>query len=1256
MDKFPRNTLVQNIYDREEERKIIITALEEASNGKANVLFINGFSGTGKTTVVNNSIRSMLSNKIYYVSGKYHQFNNDEPYFAFVQAFRNLIKQVLTESKTSIEIWRKKLVKELGKNGAILIDILPELEIIIGPQSSVEKLDPEKTKLRFNKICKVFLRVFCKEGYTIVIFLDDLQWADLASLELLKYLCQDLKNNILIILAYRQEEIINNEGLRTTIEGIKKENSEAKSMVIKNLNLNSTQKLIRDTFYFKMDEIIELSKVIYGKTMGNPFFIKQFLEMIYDENYLYFNKNKNSWEYDLVHIKNLNSPDNLVQLVIEKMNKLSKEEIKILKLASCIGYNFESEILSLIYDKKTVQVEYQLKGLIDEGYILPKYEFLHDKVYEAAYALVSDEEKKHINFKIGQAILKNYHFKETDKKIMKIMNYLNFASDLVDDNVEKIKFAKYNLLSARKANANAAYYSALSYLKHGIDFLVKNSWKEYFELTYELYLECAKCEYLTGNFEEANKLFKILLSKAKSELQIVEIHVWKMTLYSCKGENHDSIESGLEALKHLGISLPKKASNLYKIKELIMIKYAFYRKVTNKSTNLTEFQVSSPINIIKAMEILTILAAPTHIVDPNLFDIVLLKLSFLTGKYGVNQYTSIGYSVYALLVGSLIGNYKESYEIEKMALKLESKYKNDSIKCINKFILGSFVSHWTQFVEISLDYLEEAIFTGIENGEFLYAGYSISNLLEIKHFMGRNLQEVYEESCKYMDFAENMNFKTVLNSNEIFTRFVESLKKTEEPVIYENLEFEKQMEENKNNEIMSYYQLKIQYDYLLGNYQSALATEEKVQKNLDLIMGYIISAENNFYHSLTITAVYENSENKKKAEFFKVLKNNRVKMKKWAENCPQNFSHKYLLVEAEINRILGNNENASHFYDLAIKDAYDNGFIQNEAIANELAGKFYFSLGREKIAGVYLNEACKIYHRWGAFKKENKLKDEFENIVNQVYVINNDEDNFIETGSKEIVIDKINTNNKRLDLVVNLLKNINEEKEIEKVLTQFLEIAMETAGAYKGYILIEKDDDLYIEASKGEKLNSIKPGHKTLFEDSEDMAKDVVRYVSRTNEIIIINEKKNNEIFIRDSYIKKHKIISILCMPLLFHNIFVGVLYLENPYNQGIFTEEKVEVAKVIAYHMASIKKIQHLLDKEKVNSNAKIDDTIIPLTEREKEVLQYISKGLSNKKIADCMDLKLSTTKTHILNIYSKLHVNRRVQAVIKAKELGIL
>ncbi|WP_170311486.1 helix-turn-helix transcriptional regulator [Vallitalea okinawensis] len=1241
-------------YGRSEESLKLRKAYERVEQGNYEIVFIRGYSGTGKTTLAKQVIHNIISEEVYYVSGKFDQVNRNEPYKPFVQAFRTLIKVILTEPKASVETWKKKLKAVLGKNGGAITEIIPEIDLIIGKQSLSKNLDPQKAKKGFERIFIHFIQAFATKEHPLVLFIDDLQWADEASVELFQQLIDEQSHKYMLLIgAYREEEIYEKHPFFDVLQSIDKKNESIKTLHLRNFNFDATEGILKAFFKEPILDRLSLTEVIYKKTLGNPFYIMQLLQLMLEKNYIILTKKEGCWQWKSQLINNIQTDIGVVKFLINKLNRIPKKPKELIKFLSCLGNSFDLDTLLMISqlgDKNEVTDDLDI--LINEGLIVSKktlhsinYEFIHDRVQQAACDLMDLQERKEIHLIIGQSLLQHIQPEELEKRLVSVMPHFTFSIELVEDTKERLLLSKYYLIAGKKAKTTAAFQEALQFLETGLGLLSFDSWQVDYDLTYELHFQLSQCEYVCKHFTKAEDLFEQLLAHAKTDTQKSEIHSQIAVYRSLIGDYAKAINHGVIALKYIGCHLSEEAGSWHILSEILLSLWLFRNRRINKLTTLKEVDAK---NIKASLEILTVITPSANITDPRLFLLVILKLANISAIHGNTKNASIGYAGYAFFTANIIGNLKKANAIGRSALNLSEVYDDTAAKSVVHLALGTFVIYWTQHCKIAIQYAKSAFSFGLESGEYLFAGYSITSIVEMSLSIGINLEQLKEDCEYYLEFARDKGFSTVLNSinmiKEVIT-YLEGDKKYINNFMDEGFENELILQEK--NEIVNYYLYKAETAYLLGDNELALENIENAFKYIQAVTGYYFATEIFFYYALIITAQYKGSSCKVQKKHRRLLKKIKNKLKKWAENCQDNFLHKYLLIEAEIARLSDQNIKAMNYYDQSIETAEKYGYMQNKALANELAGRYYLAKEKYKIAGVYLHDAIKHYTDWGANAKAIMLLHQYHMFIKHKFesIRNNEEKDLNDIHLSESI---------KMEFAASLheLDNIMNEPHIKQRDKMLLELILKFTRADKGYIFRESDEILQIDAViDPEYISQSTCEH---LDEVQTVSKKVIRYVARTYEPVFLIKDQNWGVFSNDTYLINNQPGAVVCMPLLHDNIFAGVIYLQHNTKAENFTSHKMKFVKIVSSHICYLKKMQSYNHYTKGTVN--FEEMPVPLTERESEVLALIALGKSNKDIAQTLLVSVSTVKTHVLNIYGKLGVNKRIQAVMKAKELGLI
>ena len=828
-DKFQ---ISQKLYGRENNIEVLLSAFDKISQGETEMIQVYGSPGVGKTFLINEIHKPIVKQKGYFISGKFDQLKRNIPYSALIQAFQGLVAQLLTENEEKIKLWREKIKEALGANGQIIVEVIPKIELIIAKQSSVSQLGPEESQNRFSLVFQKFIRVFSTKERPLVIFLDDLQWVDLASLNLIKVMITDPSTkHLLIIGAYRDNEVNSVHPLMLTIDGIKSAGIIINNIALPPLKITDVNQMIADTLNSHREKTQTLANHVYHKTEGNPFFVKHFLTSLHEEKMLTFDLTS-GWQWDTEKIEQMHFNDNVVELLVKKITKLSTNTQQILKLAACIGNIFDLETLAIVYEKTLENTFSDLYEAVQEELVYRsegEYKFQHDRIQEAGYSLISPEDKKQMHYKIGKLLLKQTKEEDLLEKIFHITDQLDFATELIKDKKEKQELAKLNLKAGQKAKASTAYDSAVKYLNIGVNLLESDTWKTQYDLTFPLYIELAECKYLNGNFEESEHLFEILLKNAKTNLEKADIYNLKIILYTNQGKYNEVIKLGRDALKLLGINIPPDPSQLAIILEVLKSKLYLRRR---KIKDLIYLPEMVDLEKTAAIKILMDLTAPAYFISQNLFAMLILKMFNLSLKHGNADVSPYSFSMYGMFLGSTFGDYNGGYEFGKLGLKVADKVDNTKMRCKTNFVFGSFINHWKRHAKTDFEYLLKGFEYGLDSGDLVFAGYSAYSKIVVMSAKGDNLDNFHQEAQKYLDFVKRTKDQDPAFSFISATQMVMNLKgmtKDQSSLSDDNLDEDthvKQMKERKQFvSLHFYYTIKLRVLYLARSEERRVGKE-----------------------------------------------------------------------------------------------------------------------------------------------------------------------------------------------------------------------------------------------------------------------------------------------------------------------------------------------------------------------------------------------------------------------------------------------
>ncbi|MEH2060244.1 MAG: AAA family ATPase [Nostoc sp.] len=1172
-----RFQIPQKLYGRESEIAQLLQAFERVvSQGKAELVLVSGYAGVGKSSLVKEIHKPIVRERGVFIPGKFDQYKRDIPYSTIVQAFQTLARQILTQPEDQLATWKKEIQAALGNNGRLIADVIPEVELIIGEQSYIPELGPAESQNRFNLVFQNFINVFAQKEHPLTVFLDDMQWADTATLNLIQTIITGSSIQYLcFILAYRDNEIDIVHPFNLMIEKVRQHGARTTEILLTPLNIVYINQLIADTLHSSAEQVEPLAQLIIKKTDGNPFFVNEFLKTLHQENLLNFNRQDGVWQWDLAEIEAQGITDNIVSLMIGRMQKLPKATQEVLKLASCIGNHFDLEVLAIVGEQSIEEtanalVEAILRGLIisieSDETVDKNYRFYHDRVQQAAYSLIADESKSAVHLKIGQILLKNASPEQVNEQIFDLVNQLNLAVDLIIEQTEKDELVRLNLIAGKKAKASTAYTPAKRFFSVAMNLLAENAWIGQYKQTFTLFRELAECEFLTGNLEQAEELFELLLLKAESHLDESNIYMLQIRLYQVAGRYEEALTLGLEALKLFWVIFPDSNEE---------VQSAIAIEKSQVLINLGDRQISDLINapviedpnIKTLISLLTTFGPPTYLGRPDLFPLVVLKAVNYSLKFGNTEDSCFAYSMYAMLLVSIFDDIPTGYAFSEMTIKLNEKLHDLKLRGVVLHIHGSHINVWRNHISTDIPFLERGFIGCVEAGDVTMANYNgYQSSWQIIQ-LGSSLTETAKSLEKYTVFARQSKHEAVYQTIRLQQMLLMNLR----GLTHQNLTLsDDNFDESRAfsviqdagfvSGIIFYHIIKLIIFFTYQQYSEALICALQLSNFPVTTLALPIETDYILYYSLTLTALYPKVPDQEQEQFLLTLELHQQQLQYWANHCPANFLHKSQLVAAEIARIEGRDLSAMRLYEQSIASAREQGFVQYEALANELTAKFYLEREFELIAETYLQAAKNSYVRWEAFAKVKHLEESYPVLLPRQQLVSNG--TFITTGE-------------HLDFlsVVKASQTISSEIVLSRLLKTLMQIVIEQAGAEIGYLLLEHEQNLVIEVEakvnpQAEKLNVSRPVLDG--EISQLIPQSMLNYVQRTQETVILqNATEHNHLFSQDEYVIQKQPKSVLCLPIARQSKLLGILYLENNLISSAFTQDKLSVLEILTVQIA---------------------------------------------------------------------------------------
>jgi len=1177
----------QKLYGRDSEIETLLTAFDRVTTGPAEIMLVAGSPGIGKSVLIREIHKELAAKNGYFIEGKFDQLQRNIPYSGFVNALRELVRQLITEPEPQLAKWKEKILPAVGSNAQVVMDVVPELELIIRPQPAVPQLAPAESQNRFNFVFENFVQVFCQPEHPLVIFLDDLQWGDSGTFRLLELLATNSENKgLLIVGAYRDNEVDAAHPLSMMLDRLREQPVTLGRITLKPLAFEHTNQLIAESLYQDFEAVRPLTKRVMRKTDGNPFFVNQFLRTLDEEGLLHFvpptRDQQGFWRWDMKQIEAIPIAGNVVDLMTKKLRQLPASSQQVLSLAACIGNRFDLDTLSHIHEKSAKETFQELMPALSQGLILPldeqkitgddilhspltigRLQFLHDRIQQAAYDLIDQERKNDLHVKTGRLLLENCSPDQVDDLLFNIVEHLNYGHAFLDTQEEKDELAWLNLRASQKARKAAAYEIAFGYARIGLECLAEMSWETNYALTLSLHEAAIGTAHMANEFKLMELLSSAVFQHARGLLDTTGTYDAIIDTHTIMSHYRQAIETGLDFLKQINEELPAYPNPL-EIQTALANFVAILKKHSfEEMLNLPE--MTDPYRLAE-LQIINGLIPAAFFSHPPLLPLLCERVIRRTVDYGIHPMTPLGYGIFGVIAsGPAVGDFENAYYVCQLALKLlEKQHYHPQKGSVFNSIYG-FVNHWVEPIRDSFAPLKAGFLAALEAGDLQYAGYISSNYLRNLYASGNRLAKVREEFDVYTRSMKKKKHIPALDSILSLYQAILNLSGRTDPSIlldgevFQEQEVERLISESSLAPLFIYYFSKLQLCLMFGDYEKGIEYGDQGHKYVMQQGG--LNPIPHFYFYDTLVRIIQSGTDRNKDE---KIAAGYDRIKKWAEKAPMNYLHMRYLVEAEIAHHSDRAEKAMTLYEQAVSSAHQNGFLQDEALAYELAGRFYLEKGIVSIAGFHLKEAHSCYRHWGASAKVKDLEQRYPQFLIPSHPTKK-EDGISEFGTtlhaRQDVLD--------LNTVVKVSNALSGEILLNRLLKKIMHIVIENTGAEKGVLLLPKDDSWCIEAYGD--LDHSETGllPSLPFEKSGKTPESIIRYVSRTREYVILDNAAQKGDFTRDAYVIKNRPQAVLCAPLLNQGRLTGILYLENNLASGAFKSERVGLLKLISSQIA---------------------------------------------------------------------------------------
>ncbi|WP_339490747.1 trifunctional serine/threonine-protein kinase/ATP-binding protein/sensor histidine kinase [Pseudomonas sp. EL_65y_Pfl2_R95] len=1162
-----RLLIPEKLYGRELVVESLVNAFNRVvSQGVPELVLVSGYSGIGKSSVVNELHKVLVPPRGLFASGKFDQYKRDIPYSTLVQAFQSLVHALLGKSEADLASWRDKLLGALEPNARLMTDLIPELKLIIGEPQAVPELEPQQAQRRFMLVFQRFIGVFAQPEHPLALFLDDLQWLDIATLDLLEsLLVQSDLRQLMLIGAYRDNEVDATHPLTAKLQAIGHAGVSIEQVMLLPLTATHIEQLISESLHCPSGQITTLAQLVFEKTAGNPFFVIQFLQALVEGNLLCFDHRQSNWIWDPRRIHAMGYTDNVVDLMVNKLTRLPMETQQALQQLACLGNVAEIATLATVLGISQVQVHRVLWQAVRQELVERSgegYGFVHDRIHEAAYSLTPVESRAEAHLRIGRLLAAQTLPGQQEEAIFEIVGQLNRGATLISGQQEREQLASLNLLAGLRAKASTAYASALTYLCAGIDLLGADCWAHQHELSYGLELNRAECEFLTGQLVAADTYLQTLMNHAATTVERGQVTCLQMDVYLLLDRSDRAVAVCLDYLRYVDIDWSAHPNDKEVRREYDHI---WLRLGDRAIEDLIDLPLMEDAASLVTLDALSKLFAPALQSDANLASLTICKAVSLSLERGNCDASCVLYANVGRVAGRRFGDYKAGLRFGQLGCDLVERRGLKRFEASTYLCFSIFIARWMKPVRECRDLLRQAFVAANRVGDLAYGAYAGNALNSDLIFSGERLFDVQSEAERGLAYAKKVKFGLVtdfISTQLALVRMLRGL--TPSFGCFDSDQFN---ERNTEEHLCAspdlalatcwYWIRKLQSHYLAEDNVAALSAAAKAQPLLWVASSFYEEAEYFFYAALAMAAVYDDASRSERLQFLRSMAEYHLQLQTWAQQCPENFAAQVSLVAAELARCEGRIVDAELLYEQTIGFAQQNAFVHIEALANELAARFYAGRGLQKVARVYMQDARYAYLRWGADGKVRQLDEKYPYLRTETPRL----------GPTTTIAAPV----EHLDLatVLKVAQAASSELVLEKLIDRVMRTAIEQAGAERGLLILSSDDDLRIAAEATASDETTQMLLRDAPVSAALLSGSILNQVLRTRQHLCLDDAVTELQFAGDAYIREYRARSILCLPLMNQAKLIGALYLENNLAANVFSPARIAVLTLLASQAA---------------------------------------------------------------------------------------
>ncbi len=1192
-DRSNRLLLPESLYGRENEIALLHAAYERVCRGGRELIRVKGSAGTGKSALVQELYAPVTRSHGFYLSGKFDQLQRSLVFSAYVQVLQKFVQYVLGEPEDSLKNWKIRIQKAIGDNAPVLVALIPEFERILGRQEKAFELPPHESQVRIKLTLLQVLQAIAARTHPLVIFLDDVHWADLPSLSLTEaLLTSNTTDAVLVVMAYRDNDLNALHPLAMQLNALDRMDVTVTEIEAKGLKEEDVEWYVADALRTTVQEVRDLARLCQGKTQGNPFFLGQLLHALYRDQLLAYRREEHGdkvhWSWDIEQIGRVSFTENVLDLLRRNLLNLPEVTRELLSIASMLGNVFHLDVLAWVSEQKEEFVTQQLWPALLENMLIwvhaagaveayagreeqvrrgSTLAFIHDRVQQAAYALISEERRIQLHVRIGRLLASSFGSGQgTETDVLAIAGHFNHGLSHLHSEDERLQVAQINLLAGQQSLKSGGYEQGLYFLKAGRELLPERAWEEHYELTLALHTRLIEANYLCGHYDEMDPVRDMIKKNAHNVLDWVDVYCIYMYAYVTRNLYDQAIDRALEILRLLKVTFPAQPQKWHVIRDYLKIEWLLRGKDSESLLNLP--MMTDPVKLA-AMKVMDAVSSSVFPARPDLYPLLVFRRILITLRYGLSSYAISAFSAYGLVLCGGMNQIQKGYRFGKLGVDLLNHLEAPDQRAKVFFRFYGFIAYWVRPLRETLARYERGFHSALAVGDLESAGLIFFADLGYSLFAGFPLDILLRKGKDYIDKSfeirvENASLRCRMLTQSILDLHQVPVSETSSSAEYydERTLLPLHIQSGDQTSLGLFFVLKLMKSAILGRYDEGLLYAEQIEKYIHGLRSSFPISAYRFYHSLCLLGRISTSDQNYSGKIKQVAKNQKL-LYSWMMHAPANFLHKHHLIDAELHRVEGRRDQALQFYGRAIEHAVQSEFIQDEALAHELMGRYLYTLGELEQARASIRKALYCYQVWGSNVKVEQVR---QACAHWLHEEETKEDMDL---SRSLTSHSVSANQIDFSSLIKASQTISLEVDLDRLLEKLMQQVIENAGAEVGYLLLLEQGNLLIRAVMHAQSRQVQQFVQRPVQTSSDVPLSVVQYVQRTREMILLENAQDSDVYSQDAYIQRAAVLSVLCLPVLLQGEMIGVLYLENNQSPNAFSHDRIQALQVIVTQAA---------------------------------------------------------------------------------------